>query len=471
MPLYSKKNISIFIGFILMFILVISVKYFVTTAKSDVEYWDKQLVTDWTTSRHHAFPGLCRMENGNLLVTWCNGTTHWSECHVCGRISTDDGVTWGDTFTIYSGTCQNSDPEVRATSNGTVVCVHHHGTGGCADVSEALYEVSYDNGSTWHNMGRVNPTNGSAYLCTSLKLVGYTLYGTFSDPINGYHSTIMKTTNNGTSWQWHGQVGSANANDEWDFLPLNETHWIAVIRNWPAPSPPDESYQAESFDAGVTWTNITNIYDKIGCQIEDPNLNWLNENERIILLHGRNHSCDACGAQNWSTMYWISTDEGNTWQEQTSVEEYPPSCGGGGGDGGYTSFVSLSDSEGLMVYYNGTKNGMCLLKTIHIAYNVSDESFPQFLSIDGGTNGTIVYKPTPVFNWTIVAGTSQYHLEISTTPTFGSLIVNLTDINEYNYPSNYNENNTRVSFTLPDANQLPVYDTYYCRVRALTNQR
>jgi len=90
----------------------------------------------------------------------------------------------------------------------------------------------------------------------------------------------------------------------------------------------------------------------------------------------------------------------------------------------------------------------------------------EFISIDGDTNGTTIYSSTPTFNWTIVADTIQYQLQIATDSAFTSLVVNLTDINEANYPTEHDANATRVSFTLPNANSLPSYDVYYCRVRA-----
>ena len=87
----------------------------------------------------------------------------------------------------------------------------------------------------------------------------------------------------------------------------------------------------------------------------------------------------------------------------------------------------------------------------------------QFIDINGGTNGTLIYDTTPTFNWSLVADTSMYHLQVATDSAFSSLIVNLTDINEINYASQYDANATRVSFTLPTP--LSNYDVYYCRVK------
>lgn len=92
----------------------------------------------------------------------------------------------------------------------------------------------------------------------------------------------------------------------------------------------------------------------------------------------------------------------------------------------------------------------------------------QFLSIENGANGTTIYTPTPTFNWTVIDNTSVYWLQIANDSAFTELVVNLTDINKYNYLSEYTANETRVSFTLPATSNLPASKTYYCNVWAFT---
>lgn len=92
------------------------------------------------------------------------------------------------------------------------------------------------------------------------------------------------------------------------------------------------------------------------------------------------------------------------------------------------------------------------------------QSPAEFISIDGDGNRTTVHTATPTFNWTVDANTSQYWLQIATDSLFANLAVNLTDINEFNYPTYYDENSTRVSFTLPNENSLIANNTYYCKV-------
>jgi hypothetical protein len=89
----------------------------------------------------------------------------------------------------------------------------------------------------------------------------------------------------------------------------------------------------------------------------------------------------------------------------------------------------------------------------------------QFLYIEGGGNGTIVNTGTPVFNWTMDVNASVYQLQIDNDSDWSSLEVNLSDICEWIYPSEFDANATRVSFQLPVSESLSE-DYYYCRVRA-----
>lgn len=96
-------------------------------------------------------------------------------------------------------------------------------------------------------------------------------------------------------------------------------------------------------------------------------------------------------------------------------------------------------------------------------YTVQDVKV-QFISVDGRLNGTTVYTSNPTFNWTVGSNISQYQLQIANDSGFADLVVNITDINNANYPTYYTENSTRVSFVLPPAYSLDYDKTYYCRV-------
>jgi len=90
---------------------------------------------------------------------------------------------------------------------------------------------------------------------------------------------------------------------------------------------------------------------------------------------------------------------------------------------------------------------------------------PQFISVEGAGNKTTIYTSNPTINWSNSSGAIQYNLQISKTSDFSSLEYNISDINEYTYPSYFDENSTRVSFTLPPEYSLSL-GKYYIRVRA-----
>lgn len=107
-----------------------------------------------------------------------------------------------------------------------------------------------------------------------------------------------------------------------------------------------------------------------------------------------------------------------------------------------------------------------------LIYSVTSNYTPsassaEFIDVNSGNNGTTVHTTTPTFNWTITSA-SKYNLQIANDSTFTDLVVNITNITEYDYASCYSANETRVSFTLPAAYALPTtYKKYYCRVRSL----
>lgn len=92
-------------------------------------------------------------------------------------------------------------------------------------------------------------------------------------------------------------------------------------------------------------------------------------------------------------------------------------------------------------------------------------SAQQFISIDGGVNGTYIYDSTPTINWTLTSDTSKYWLQIANDSAFTDVVVNITDINLYMYPSDYTENITVASFNLPSEHALS-YGTYYMRIKS-----
>ena len=292
--------------------------------------------------RYYAFPGCTNMSNGNWIVAYGNGTEHGSgDMFVEGRISTDCGQTWGSPFMIRDHVYgKTSDVEMITAPNGSVICTYRQGNN-----DSCGWSISYDNGTTWKYKGLIDGGTSKIYHVTGLHIINNTIYACAYQHATGQNCSLWTSTDNGSSWQFYSWVNSNDANDEWDFFPINDTYWIAFFRHWSDPADPGHAWWMESHDKGLTWTNLTDRADEMGGEIHSPQFNWLNQEHNIILLSGRRYNTTA---NTVSTRYWISDNNGITWQNATDIVlgTY------GVDDTGYTGVIEHSN-KAFLVYYWG----------------------------------------------------------------------------------------------------------------------
>jgi len=422
-------------------------------------------VDDW----HSLFPSAVNSSNGTWVVTYMYGDNHDDNDGVLNCVkSYDYGQTWSTPSLIRDSTLlpagKTASGIIVRAPNGTLVTGYMQ-----ARANKGGWSLSYDNGTTWHYQGIIDEgvttepsgmhvVNGTIYMCTSQI---YDCGGS-----GHYISHLYTSADNGSSWTYvcaPDSGGVIAGDNEWDFIPINDTYFIACFREAPVAG---HCWFAESFNAGVNWTNFTDRSSEFSNGfVQRPQFNWLNRDEGVIILSGRWMD----GGTTMKTSYWISNDSCQTWYNWSVFSVGDSSYN----DAGYTGFIE-QDNSGFLVFYNGTKvtppNASC--PNIYGVMVYDNTSYPsqsetiQFISINGNTNGTTIYNSTPTINWTVVVDTSQYWLQIDNNADFSSPEVNYTDINQWNYPSNCNINATRVLFTLPLG--LTNYDTYYMRVRAYT---
>lgn len=94
------------------------------------------------------------------------------------------------------------------------------------------------------------------------------------------------------------------------------------------------------------------------------------------------------------------------------------------------------------------------------------DNMSQFISIDNGMNGTTVYNATPIFVWSKLVNAVQYWLQIANDSSFTDLVINISNVNRENYHSECTETTRKILFTIPGSDELMLYQTYYCRVKA-----
>jgi len=447
----------------LFFLFVVFFPFISTSTISiepDVQTWGLTNITYWNddaTAWHYAFPGAGRMANGDSVRFYVNNTYHnvYGKIHVL--VSHDNGITWDAPYLYSAYGCPPG--VVGITSNGIALYT---------DAYNLM--MSYDNGTngSWVDMGTYLPSNwyGQAF-----NLVGHTLYSC------AYYAgtsvpSLWKSTDNGTNWEsvsFLDDYAPANLKKggEWDFIALNDTHFLTIADSDYGTPHPDITIQCESFDAGVTWTNYENVFSEIG-EINKPELSWLNYDQGVIILTGRNYTSTCIETR------WVTTDNGTTWQNNSNIDfpvPYPDFV-----DGDYGQVIEfLEDNKVLRVTFWGDVDDRNDIWTVWYGDNAtypSQNTAIQFISIDGGTNGTVFQTTTPTFNGTMPENTSTIWLQVSdsyTNWTDSHLVVNLSNISESEFPSHFTAiNSTHWSFTLPEAYAISPIKWFYCRFETYT---
>lgn len=90
----------------------------------------------------------------------------------------------------------------------------------------------------------------------------------------------------------------------------------------------------------------------------------------------------------------------------------------------------------------------------------------SFISINGVGNTSYVNEFNRTFKWTNITNATRYHLQVDNSSTFASPFINLNNINETNYPSEFSISGDEVTFVLPSQYNITYVGCHYYRVRA-----
>jgi len=219
-------------------------------------------------------------------------------------------------------------------------------------------------------------------------------------------------------------------------------------------------------------TSFGSLFDQYGVDV------YFQGHDHFFLRTKRIYNNETVEAQpeDNGTTYYTCSSEGCNWQPKGGIPDgvpddiedfYATGTGNRVDPGDWPSnwgYLRCNVSEGNLTIKAIRYNTGAVLDTFTL--NKSFKEKPEFISIDGGSNGTTLYNSTPIFVWDKISDAVNYHLQIASDSDFSSLLVNISDINEINYPTEYDDT-TNVTFTLPEAYELQSYGLYYCRVRAL----
>lgn len=452
----NKKNVLISV--VLIFFLLSSISSALHISQDGVV----SMSSDPGDERH---PVVCELPNGNLLAVWSDGSGDVGSQFIEGKISTNDGVSWGSEITIYpvggnDGT-MDKDPELFVTPNGTVALFFQ-------DQDTAGYSrnylhclLSYDNASTWVDKGRIGENfkgSDDARRFTGGDTYGNTMYFCgesymYSPGFQGTH--FWKSEDNCQSFTLvNDTINTASELiNEWDIVCLSASHFVGAARDLGN----SKTYRLETWDAGVSWT-ITDFTSNVSSggaspgTVQDPDVDWLNREQGVIIMHGRFQATgdDRCG-------YMISDEDFDSFTNYTELF-------GSNLEDEYTGFAEMSEGDQGYLVYSGSDR--VYGRMIYDLTSYPPSEYSGFQSINNVGNNTVFNETVYFFNWSneSISGKDYYQLVCSNDSGFTDVFLTL-NVNESVFAGNYSEKGGYVEFILPNSYRRSWYGSRYYRVR------
>lgn len=244
-------------------------RFFATAAEvEEPEYTGDLTVGTITTitndNYYNAWPAITRMANDELLLTYTKGITHHADNSGSwnGKISSDDGTTWGSEFDIY-GIAEPLWASVLGASTSSTGRVFTAGFRNDADPPTgfddqgALLVYSDDNGSTWESAIVLDAgfTDFQLGASAPVEMVG----GDLIMPIEGEDTgdtlssvRVIFSSDDGDTWGSEVVLAEGTRNYyEPCLVVLDNGDILALLRTTDGNG---DIYASTSDDAGATWS-------------------------------------------------------------------------------------------------------------------------------------------------------------------------------------------------------------------------
>ena len=297
--------------------------------------------------RHRAFPGLLRLDDGTLLLTFREGSDHWRTDDSILRVScsTDGGATWSEPTTIlqetgwgfasHHGPTQLSDGSILAPGMSLrhvegrrefrVYALRSDDVGATWDARQ----IGPMPGWLWQNQyGRVVEIDGKVWLPGGGQREDDECWR------NGYFVSYDK----GRTWpEWH--TVCTGLQDEKDISELPDRSLLAMIRSG------QETYRCTSTDRGETWSEP----EKLPIFGQCPSLLLLPSGSVLVAYR------EVEPEKPKGVGMAISNDGGQSWKVLPPLYVSPD----GSRDCAYASMALSGTGEVLCAYYTAFLNGDC----------------------------------------------------------------------------------------------------------------
>ncbi len=281
---------------------------------------------------YEAFPDVCRLQDGRLMVVCYAGYGHVSlpseQLPRGGRIvcctSGDEGRTWSTPVLLYDGPHDDRDPSIAQLKDGRLICnffsLGKSDTPDTPWTGHGTWMVSSDDaGRTWTEARQIA---ADAYCSTPIRELsdGRLILGLYREQKGTANGAVTYSDDGGRTWSEVIDIdnGGQRLDAETDIIELKDGTLYAAQR-------PAMCYSVSS-DRGRTWS----VSKPMGFEGHCPY--FLRTADDIILLAHRVPE----------TSLHYSLDECRTWSENVLVDSV---------GGAYPSMVNLRDGSVLIVYY------------------------------------------------------------------------------------------------------------------------
>lgn len=312
----SKSTAAILLASLILPILLYSICVTITAENGEHEDPITTLLED-NVRRYHQF-GVIRMKDNNLLLAYQDNIqidgNEFLGGIISGKISADNGETWGDNFLIADNTKDGlhaNYPGLSVADNGTVVCMFQSRSS-AGEVAPLLFCKSYDNGMTWTAAENVDKNNGLKILYINSKIVKKE--GVLMAPVNNKENIYLYvSTDNGESWTMRSIMCSKTEFGKTPYYPTITTmeNGNILFMCWKAWT--DVNWFRISTDDGFTWGGLSEAKDVDGIYLEYADCD-LDRVGGCYYVHGRDYGHDGD--------FTVRTSQnGVTWNSCVFVEE------------------------------------------------------------------------------------------------------------------------------------------------------
>lgn len=268
------------------------------------------------------------LNNGNLFMAWTafTGTGDFDPSYIAGKISTDNGYTWGSTFTVIpnEGTMNTMSVSLVRMGNDDLglFYLRKNNTSDC----KVYFRRSTDEGNTWSSPICVTASPNGYYVLNNARVVrlstgrilvpvAYCTTVTTQELSNMY-SRVYYSDDDGATWnQGSGIVTLSSGAWEPGVTELKNGNVLMNIRRGGG----GNVYKAISNDGGNTWSAAEST--GLVAPSSPSTIRRLPSTGDLLIIWNNNLST------RYPLTSAISTDEGVTWTNIKNIEDLAVSSG------------------------------------------------------------------------------------------------------------------------------------------------